>query len=61
MTRTYTYNRIRCYYYGGMYNAEYIDKDGKIFGLHGGYCRTKKDAFDEAKKQIDFLNNYERR
>jgi len=53
--RTYTYKNIVTYEYYGGWDADYV-QDGKRFALHRCGFLTKKEAYEEAKQAVDYLN-----
>ena len=56
MKKEYLYKYINVYCYYGTWQASY--NDGKIhMGLHGMCCKTKKQAYEIAKQQVDYLNS----
>ena len=67
MKKVYKYGNIFLFREYAGWHADYIDKDvfGKIrcFALHRKACKTKKQAYELAKVQVDRLNkgenNYE--
>lgn len=49
------YKNIVVFFSGNGYQADY--KDGETrFALHRYCCKTKKDAYEGAKQQVNFLN-----
>lgn len=54
--KKYLYKNIVLFQTYGAWNADYIDGE-KRFGLHRGANRTKAQAYTEAKRQVDRLNN----
>lgn len=55
MKRKYLYKHIICFQYYGTWNADCV-YEGKRFALHRACCATKANAYEEAKAQIDCLN-----
>ena len=53
--KKYLYKHIKCYNTHDMWYADYSDGK-KYFELHGIPCRTKKEAYNIGKEQVDFLN-----
>lgn len=56
MKRKYLYKNIILYRSWGTWQADYND-NGRRFGLHRCCCRTKTEAMECAKEQVDYLNN----
>lgn len=54
--RKYMYKNIHVYMYWGTWNADYKHENGRQFALHRCCCKTKKVAYEIAKKEVDFLN-----
>ena len=52
------YKNIVLFYSGG-WQADCVH-NGKRFALHRCCCRTKSDAYNVAKDEIDYLNERER-
>lgn len=52
------YKYIVVYFSGHGYQADY--DDGKTrFALHRACCKTKAQAYEEAKQQVDYLKSQE--
>jgi hypothetical protein len=59
MKRKYLYKNIVVYQYWGTWQADYDDGNGNRFPLHRWCCTTKVNAYNIAKKQVDWLNSVE--
>jgi tRNA A37 N6-isopentenylltransferase MiaA len=53
------YKNIVVYYSGYGYQADYYDGNIRI-ALHRACLRTKKDAYEYAKQQVDYLKAKEK-
>ena len=56
MNNKYSYDNIEVFQTYGRWNADYFDGK-KRFALHRASCATKKEAFEIAKEEVDFLNS----
>ena len=54
--KKYYYKNICVYQYYGTWNADYVMDNGKRFALHRCCCRTKANAYEIAKQNVDYLN-----
>lgn len=53
--KAYTYKNIEVFEYWGTWQANYND-NGKRFALHRKCCKTKKQAIELAKAEVNYLN-----
>lgn len=56
MARRYKYKNIVAWKTWDRWHADYVTEQGKRFALHCCACRTKADAMQIAKEQVDYLN-----
>ena len=54
--RNYLYKNIITYCYWGTWQADYVTENGNKIPLHRCCCRTKAEAYEIAKREVDFMN-----